>query len=115
HTIIWEEEHQLYQLYTHGQPQQGFQREEEAAFSRWVALHSSFAFVGQAGRLSVLREARGGGTGYWYAYRTRERHTHKRYLGSSNKVTLARLEQEARVLNPSSPSPVPASVAPSLS
>jgi LuxR family maltose regulon positive regulatory protein len=115
HTIIWEEEHQQYQLSTHGQPQQEFHREDEAAFSRWIARHSSFAFVGQAGRLSVLHEARGGGTGYWYAYCTRERHTHKRYLGSSDKVTLARLEQEARVLNTSSSLPTPASVTPSLS
>src|SRR5690349_24360960 len=113
HTIIWEEEQQQYQLSTHGQAQQEFRREDEAAFSRWVAQHSSFAFVGQAGRLSVLHEARGGSTGYWYAYRTRERHTHKRYLGSSDKVTLARLEQEARVLNTSSPLPAPASVTPS--
>lgn len=113
--LIWEEEHQQYQLYTHGQAQQGFQREDEAAFSRWVARHSSFAFVGQAGRLSVLKETRGGGTGYWYAYRTKERHTHKRYLGASSEVTLARLEQEAMILNTSSPPPVLASVAPSLS
>src|SRR5579884_3072026 len=93
--LIWEEEQQQYQVYSRGQPQQGFRRDDEAAFSRWVARHSSsFAFVGQAGRLSVIKEARGGGTGYWYAYRTRERHTHKRYLGSSKQVTLARLEQE---------------------
>ncbi len=94
HALIWEEEHQQYQLSTHGQPQQGFHREDEAAFSRWVAQHSSFAFVGQAGRLSVLHEARGGGTGYWYAYRTKERHTHKRYLGSSSNTTAALREEE---------------------
>jgi hypothetical protein len=115
HAIIWEEEHQQYQLSTHGQLQQGFHRKEEVAFSHWVARHSSFAFVGQAGRLSVLHETRGGGTGYWYAYRTKGGHTHKRYLGSSDKVTLARLEQEARLLNTSSPPPVRASVAPSPS
>ncbi|HET8846333.1 MAG TPA: LuxR C-terminal-related transcriptional regulator [Ktedonobacteraceae bacterium] len=115
HTLIWEEEHQQYQLSTHGQPQQGFYREDEAAFSRWLARHSSFAFVGQAGRLSVIKEGRGGGTGYWYAYRTQNRHTHKRYLGSTDKVTLARLEQEASLLTSSSPPPVPSSGAPSPS
>lgn len=112
HALIWEEEHQQYQLHIHGQAQQGFHQEDEAAFSRWLAEHSSFAFVGQAGRLSVLKEARGGGTGYWYAYHTQNRHTHKRYLGSTDKVTLARLEQEARILNTSSPPPVLVSVTP---
>jgi LuxR family transcriptional regulator, maltose regulon positive regulatory protein len=115
HTLIWEEEQQQYQLSAHGQPQQRFQRDDEAAFSRWVAQHSSFAFVGQAGRFSVLHEAPGGGTGYWYVYRTKERRTHKRYLGSSDKVTLARLEQEASILNASSPPSARASVAPSPS
>src|SRR5205823_2250905 len=58
----------------------------------------------QAGRISVLKEARSRGTGYWYAYRTQNRHTRKRYLGRTAQVTFARLEQEARVLD-SSPSP----------
>jgi LuxR family maltose regulon positive regulatory protein len=62
--------------------------------------------VGQAGRLSVIKEAREGGTGYWYVYRTQKRQTHKRYLGSSDKVTLTRLEQEARVLNTLLPPPL---------
>src|SRR5213080_4366566 len=44
YTLIWEEEHQQYQLYTHGQPQQRFHRDDEAAFSHWVVRHSSFAF-----------------------------------------------------------------------
>ncbi|MBV9231541.1 MAG: LuxR family transcriptional regulator, partial [Chloroflexi bacterium] len=115
HTLIWEEKNQQYRLHSHGQAQQEFRREDEAAFSRWLAQQSSFAFVGQAGRLSVLKEARGGGTGYWYAYRTQHRHTHKSYLGSTDKVTLARLEQEARILNTSSPPPVLVSAAPSPS
>jgi len=115
HAIIWEEEHQQYQLSTHGQAQQGFQREDEAAFSHWLAQHSSFAFVGQAGRLSVLHEAREAALAIGMAYRHQRETHHKRYLGSSEKVTLARLEQEARGLNPSSPPPIRASVAPSLS
>src|SRR5205085_11612273 len=61
----------------------------------------AFAFVGKCGRISVLKEARSGGTGYWYAYRTQDRRTRKRYLGPSARVTVARLEQEAKALESS--------------
>src|SRR5207302_647408 len=82
----------------HGQLQQCFQRGDDEAFSHWLNEHSAFAFWGQAGQLSVLKDARAGGTGYWYAYRTQERRTRKRYLGPSARVTFARLEQEAQAL-----------------
>ena len=48
--------------------------------------------------MSVIKEARRRGTGYWYAYSTHRRHTRKRYLGPTPKVTLERLEQEAQML-----------------
>src|SRR2546421_483511 len=104
HALIWSHEQKHYKLYSHGQPEQCFPPGDEPAFSRWLDGHTAFAFEGQAGRISVLKEARRGGTGYWYAYRTQNRHTRKRYLGRTAKVTFARLEQEARVLD-SSPSP----------
>src|SRR2546421_6634131 len=92
-------EREHYELHMHGQLQQCFQRRDDEAFSHWLNEHTAFAFWGQAGQLSVLKEARPGGTGYWYAYRTQERHTRKRYLGPSARVTFARLEQEAKVLS----------------
>ncbi len=98
HALIWSEVHQHYELYIHGQPEQCFRRGDEPAFSRWLAQHTSFAFVGQAGRLSVIKEARPCGTGYWYAYRTQDRHTRKRYLGRTAWVTFARLEDVAETL-----------------
>ncbi len=55
-------------------------------------------FLGQARRISVLIEARRGATGFWYAYRTHQRHTRKRYLGRAAQVPLARLEEVAREL-----------------
>src|SRR5881227_1103470 len=97
------DEREHYELHMHGQLQQCFQRGDDEAFSHWLNEHSAFAFWGQAGQLSVLKEARPGGTGYWYAYRTQERRTRKRYLGPSARVTFARLEQEAQALS-SSPS-----------
>src|SRR3989440_3520089 len=96
-------EREHYELHMHGQLQQCFQRRDDEAFSHWLNEHTAFAFWGQAGQLSVLKEARPGGTGYWYAYRTQERRTRKRYLGPSARVTFARLEQEAQALS-SSPS-----------
>jgi LuxR family transcriptional regulator, maltose regulon positive regulatory protein len=95
YVLIWLDERERYELHLHGQLQQCFQRGDDDVFSRWLEEHTAFAFVGQSGRISALKEARPGGAGYWYAYRTQDRHTRKRYLGPSAKVTLARLEQEA--------------------
>ncbi|HEX6554717.1 MAG TPA: LuxR C-terminal-related transcriptional regulator [Ktedonobacteraceae bacterium] len=98
HALIWSHEQKHYQLYSHGQSEQCFPSADGPAFSRWLDEHTSFAFVGQAGRISVLKEARRGGTGYWYAYRTHHRHTRKRYLGRTAQVTFARLEEVAKEL-----------------
>jgi LuxR family transcriptional regulator, maltose regulon positive regulatory protein len=99
YTLIWSHQQQHYELHMHGQPEQCFRPGDDEAFSHWLNEHTAFAFWGQAGRLSILKEARPGGTGYWYAYRTQDRRTHKRYLGPSAKVTFARLEQEAQALS----------------
>ncbi len=45
--------------------------------------------------MSVIKEIRPRGAGYWYAYSTHHRRTRKRYLGPTPQVTLQRLEQEA--------------------
>jgi ATP/maltotriose-dependent transcriptional regulator MalT len=111
HTLVWSEMQQHYELQTHGQTEQRFRPGDEPAFSLWLAGHTAFAFVGQAGRLSVIKEARSRGAGYWYAYRRQERQTHKRYLGPTAQVTFARLEQTAAALD-SSPSATPPSPKP---
>ncbi|HEY6541957.1 MAG TPA: LuxR C-terminal-related transcriptional regulator [Ktedonobacteraceae bacterium] len=95
YALLWSEEHQQYEVHLRGQLHQHFPPEESESFSRWLSEQTSFAFVGQAGWLSVIKEARSAGAGYWYAYRTQDRHTHKRYLGSTAKVTFARLEEAA--------------------
>jgi LuxR family maltose regulon positive regulatory protein len=70
-----------------------------------VQEQTAFAFQGQAGHLSVIKEARPGGSQYWYAYRRQARRTRKRYLGPSARVTFAHLEQTARELTRSSSPP----------
>ena len=99
HVLIWEEAELRYQLQSSGRPKQWYSRcGDEGAFSCWLDEHTAFAFVGQHGRLSVLKEARRGNREYWYASRTHHRQTQKRYLGPSEKVTFARLEEVAQVL-----------------
>src|SRR6266851_4209291 len=104
HALTWSQEHQHYELHMHGQLHQCFPRGDEPAWLTWLAEHTAFAFVGQHGRISVIKEARERGTGYWYAYRRQDRHTSKRYLGPTAQVTFARLEEVAQVLT-RSPSP----------
>ncbi len=98
YTLIWSHEHQHYEILIHGQREHCFPRGEEPTWQRWLSEHTAFAFQGQAGRLSVLKEARSRGDGYWYAYRTQDRHTRKRYLGPTANVSFARLEEEAEAL-----------------
>ncbi len=109
HALIWSQEHQHYELHIHGQREQCIHQGDELAWQNWLAEHTAFAFRGQAGQLSVLKEARSRGTGYWYAYRTQNRHTRKRYLGPAANVTFARLEEAAKLLTsgPASAPPTP--------
>src|SRR5579884_1372806 len=110
YALTWSHEHQHYELHIHGQRERCFSRGDEPAWQRWLSEHTAFAFQGQAGRLSVLKEARSRGDGYWYAYRTQSRQTRKRYLGPTVNVTFARLEEEAKALTSES---APASFGPS--
>ncbi|MBO0780329.1 MAG: LuxR family transcriptional regulator, partial [Ktedonobacteraceae bacterium] len=59
---------------------------------------TAFAFAGRTGRVTVVKEARSRGGGYWYAYSTQKRRTSKRYLGRTDNVTFSRLEQVAKEL-----------------
>jgi LuxR family maltose regulon positive regulatory protein len=105
HALIWCEDSQEYELQSGGKPERRFTRGDEQAFACWLAEHAAFSFVGRAGRLSVRKEGRGSGRGYWYAYRKQDRRIRKGYLGPSALVTFARLEEQARSLANSQPTP----------
>lgn len=106
YALIWSQKHQCYELQSQGRVCQCFRPGEEPAFIRWLEEHTCFAFVGQAGRLSVSKEGRSGANSYWYATRGQNRRTHQRYLGATKRLTFARLEQAAKELSGSSlPSP----------
>ena len=96
--LHWSEENQNYELSTGGRSQQCFGSEDGSEWISFLETHTSFSFRGREGQLSVIKETRPRGTGYWYAYRSSGRRTAKRYLGLSNNVTISRLEEVARTL-----------------
>src|SRR6266487_1125023 len=104
HTLIWSAQSKTYALLCPDSPPQSLVPGNEAPWLAWLTTHSSFSFQGQYGHLSVLKESRQRGAGYWYAYHTTQSRTRKRYLGRTAMVTLARLEKVAQELS-SSPSP----------
>jgi LuxR family transcriptional regulator, maltose regulon positive regulatory protein len=61
----------------------------------WLTNHDQFKFKGVAGHFSARRENRHNNNNYWYAYRRRAGTLNKVYLGKSEEITLARLEQAA--------------------
>jgi hypothetical protein len=96
--LIWSDLYRHYELHAPDQRVQCFQKGDEPGWLNWLEAHASFAFAGQTGRLSLLKETRPRGSGYWYAYQKQGQQARKRYLGRSNQVTFARLEQEAHAL-----------------
>src|SRR5436305_3674210 len=68
------------------------------AWFAWLDSVSSFAFRGQAGSYTARQEAVQRGERYWYAYLRTGHKLRKKYLGKTTDLTLARLEQVARLL-----------------
>jgi len=99
HRLIWSAESSSYTLFTPDQPPRSLVPGDEESWLAWLTTHTSFSFQGQHGQLSVLKESRSRGAGYWYAYHTAENQSRKRYLGRTSTVTLARLEEVAHTLN----------------
>jgi hypothetical protein len=65
----------------------------------WLARLGSFHFHGKSGHFTARQERKQRGDAYWYAYRKAHTQRLKRYLGTTNKLTLACLEQTARDLH----------------
>ena len=61
----------------------------------WLASLASFRFLGPHGRFTAYRE---GQTRTWKAYRTFHGRSHRRYLGITDRLTIARLEHVAASL-----------------
>ncbi|WP_075164548.1 LuxR C-terminal-related transcriptional regulator [Ktedonobacter racemifer] len=99
HMLRWSAQSKIYILLTPDQPPLKLETGKEEPWLTWLASHSSFSFQGQYGHLNVLKEVRKRGAGYWYAYHTTEGRNRKRYLGSTDKISLARLEETAKALS----------------
>jgi hypothetical protein len=64
----------------------------------WLASLSSFRFVGKQGRFSACREYDHGPKRTWEGYRCFHQHMYKHYLGTTEHLTIATLEQMAATL-----------------
>ena len=66
----------------------------------WLAALPSFSFTTAEGyHFTARREKKQHGKGYWYAYRKVHQQLHKRYLGTTEKLTLTHLETTAKSLH----------------
>src|SRR5438105_10278278 len=99
YTLIWSAQSKTYALLCPDSQPQSLVPGNEETWLAWLTTHSSFSFQGQYGHLSVLKESRQRGAGYWYAYHTTQSRTRKRYLGRAARVTLERLEKVAQELS----------------
>ena len=73
---------------------------DSPAWAAWLRdpATRSFSFRGSSGTFTARKERRSGGDEYWTAYRKLGGKLRKEYLGKAEKLTLARLEEAARVL-----------------
>ena len=67
---------------------------DSLAWFEWLCSLSSFRFVGHSGRFTAYRE----GQRSWRAYRTFHGQNYKQSLGTTDHLTVARLEQVAGML-----------------
>jgi len=72
---------------------------ESRAWFVWLDEAPSFTFQGKAGSYIARKEANRPGQGYWYAYIRTGKKLLKKYVGKTDDLTLARLEDVAGVLH----------------
>jgi LuxR family transcriptional regulator, maltose regulon positive regulatory protein len=99
-TLLWSPARERYEWQHRGESSSSpLEIEDTPGFLRLVDDSSSFAFQGRHGRLTLRKESRRHGEGYWYAYRSQGRRTRKKYLGRTPSLSIARLEDSAEALN----------------
>jgi hypothetical protein len=87
-----------YLLFEGGKGAQRFAPDSPDWFA-WLAQLNSFHFQGKSGHFTARQERKQRGDTYWYAYRKAHKTRLKRYLGTTEKLTLAHLEQTACALH----------------
>jgi LuxR family maltose regulon positive regulatory protein len=107
--VIWSSERKSYEFYgQHGKKHCRSPYNCENWHS-WLDTRTSFSFQGHSGRLSLLKEPRPRGEGYWYAYRRYGGKIVKKYMGRTSDLSIERLEAAAEALNSEDGEPLPAS------
>ena len=79
------------------EPDEGLTIElESPQWLEWLETHKSFRYCPKSSSspFTVTREGE-----YWYGYRKQQGKLHKRYIGKSEKLTTAKLEEIASLLN----------------
>jgi hypothetical protein len=64
----------------------------------WLSTIKSFHFKGKAGHFTAQLEQKQRGVSYWYAYRKHHKHQFKQYIGTTDKLTINRLEEIAGLI-----------------
>ncbi len=78
---------------------------DSAEWFAWLASLSSFRFVGKSGRFTAARGSKHHRpTRSWRAVRSLGNHNYKSHLGTTEHLTVARLEQAAAILQARVPS-----------
>lgn len=78
-------------------PPFSFPLKDTVTLQHWLERVDTFHFCSSTGHtLTVRKEAKQRGGGYWYAYKRVNGIVQKKYLGGKSKVTLAGLEDIAR-------------------
>ncbi len=113
YSLRWSQAHQAYGVFAQHKPDALLLCGDETAWLAWLEAHTSFAFHGSAGSLSLQKERRPRGQdGYWYAYHRQGRRMLKHYIGPSRKLTPTQLEAVAQALGGQT---IPSNLSPSAS
>jgi LuxR family maltose regulon positive regulatory protein len=97
--LAWSNAHQSYTLSGRAKDEMLDILPESRAWFVWLDEAPSFTFQGKAGSYIARKEANRPGQGYWYAYIRTGKKLHKKYVGKTADLTLARLEDVAGVLH----------------
>src|SRR5215472_6837377 len=95
-TLAWSSLTQAYTLYEGPGQRQLSIVPGSSAWYCWLDHTACFAFAGKAGHYTARKERKQRGTCYWYAYFAQGGQRRKAYLGRTQNLTLARLEQLAQ-------------------
>src|SRR5947207_6739655 len=100
--LTWIPEQKIYALHDNSRELLLSMTQDSQEWFALLANIPSFSFCGQHGQLTVRRETRPSGGGYWYAYRRSGKRMVKKYLGRTLELSLGHLESVAHEITISS-------------